>query len=142
MVNCSSLKHFFSHIAVRPLTFAFGMPIIIEDVSILNLTNNVTRHIYVNMIKSFRCKDTEKLFNDLDVKKFRAISEIARIKLELLNATISLNSLRIPPGNRLEQLKGDRKGQHSIRINDLWRICFVWQAENANEVEIVDYYKG
>ena len=94
------------------------------------------------MIKSFRCKDTEKLFHDLDVKKFRAISKIARIKLEVLNATISLNSLRIPPGNRLEQLKGDRKGQHSIRINDQWRICFVWQVENANEVEIVDYHKG
>ena len=93
------------------------------------------------MIKSFKCKDTEKLFNDLDVKKFKAISKPVRIKLELLNATISLNSLRIPPGNRLEQLKGDWEGQHSIRINDQWRICFMWQVENANEVEIVDYHK-
>ena len=94
------------------------------------------------MIKSFKCRDTEKLFNDLDVKKFRTISRTARIKLELLNATISLNSLRVPPGNRLERLKGDKKGQYSIRINEQWRICFIWQAENAIEVEIVDYHKG
>ena len=94
------------------------------------------------MIKSFKCRDTEKLFNDLDVKKFRSISRAARIKLELLNATISLNSLRVLPGNRLERLKGDKKGQYSIRINEQWRICFIWQAENAIEVEIVDYHKG
>ncbi|MBA3014311.1 MAG: type II toxin-antitoxin system RelE/ParE family toxin [Proteobacteria bacterium] len=94
------------------------------------------------MIKSFKCKDTEKLFDDLDVKKFRSFSRTARIKLEVLNAAISLQSLRIPPGNRLEQLKGDRSGQHSIRINDQWRICFVWSAENVFDVEIVDYYKG
>ena len=94
------------------------------------------------MIKSFKCKDTEKLFNDLDVKKIRNISRSARIKLEVLNAAISLNSLRVPPGNRLERLKGNRKGQHSIRINDQWRICFKWKEENANEVEIVDYHKG
>lgn len=94
------------------------------------------------MIKSFKCKNTEKLFNDLDVKRFRNISRIARIKLEVLNAAISLNSLRIPPGNRLERLKGNRKDQHSIRINDQWRICFMWKEENAIEVEIVDYHKG
>ena len=72
------------------------------------------------MIKSFKCKDTEKLFNDLDVKKFRSVSRIARIKLEVLNATVSLSSLRIPPGNRLEQLKGNRKDQYSIRVNDAY----------------------
>ena len=94
------------------------------------------------MIKSFNCKDTEKLFNDLDVKRFRRISRTARIKLEVLNAAVSLNSLRVPPGNRLEQLKGNRKGQHSIRINEQWRICFVWKDESATEVEIVDYHKG
>jgi len=94
------------------------------------------------MIKYFKCKDTEKLFNDLDVKKFRSISRTARIKLEILNAAVSLGSLRIPPGNRLEQLKGNRKGQYSIRINDQWRICFAWKEENAFEVEIVDYHKG
>jgi len=94
------------------------------------------------MIKTFKCKETEKLFNDLDVKRFRSISKIARIKLEVLNATVSLNSLRVPPGNPLEQLKGNRKGQHSIRINNQWRICFVWKDENVIEVEIVDYHKG
>jgi len=93
------------------------------------------------MIKTFKCKDTEKLFNDLDAKRFRSISRAARIKLEVLNAAIFLKSLRVPPGNRLEQLKGDRKGQHSIRINDQWRICFVWKEENAIQVEIIDYHK-
>ncbi len=94
------------------------------------------------MIKTFKCKDTEKLFNDLSVKRFRSISRVARIKLEVLNAAISLQSLRVPPGNRLEQLKGNRIGQHSIRINDQWRICFVWSEENVFDVEIVDYHKG
>ena len=94
------------------------------------------------MIKTFKCKDTEKLFNDLDVKRFRGISRTARIKLEVLNATVSLGSLRVPPRNRLEQLKSNRKGQHSIRINDQWRICFKWKNENVVDVEIVDYHKG
>jgi proteic killer suppression protein len=62
------------------------------------------------------------------------------MKLELLNAAVSLNSLRIPPGNRLERLKGDRDGQYSIRINGQWRICFLWQDDNAHYVEIVDYH--
>jgi toxin HigB-1 len=92
------------------------------------------------MIITFKCKDTEKLFNDLDVKKFRAISRQSRIKLEILSATISLNGLRIPPGNRLEQLIGDRAGQHSIRINKQWRICFVWKDGNVYDVEIADYH--
>jgi len=76
----------------------------------------------------------------MDVKKFRSISRTARIKLEVLNAAVSLNSLRIPPGNRLEQLKGNRSSQHSIRINNQWRICFIWKEENAFDVEIVDYH--
>jgi proteic killer suppression protein len=94
------------------------------------------------MIKSFKCKDTENLFNDLAVKKFRSISRKARIKLEVLNAAVSLSTLRVPPGNRLEQLKGNRKDQHSIRINDQWRLCFTWEAGSAIDVEIVDYHKG
>jgi len=92
------------------------------------------------MIKTFKCKNTEKLFNDDDIKKFRSISRAARLKLEVSNAAVSLNSLRVPPGNRLEQLKGDRKGQHSIRINNQWRVCFIWKDENAFDVEIVDYH--
>ena len=94
------------------------------------------------MIKTFKCKDTKKLFNDFDVRKFRSVSKAARIKLEVLNAVESLNSLRVPPGNRLEQLKGNREGQNSIRINNQWRICFVWDKGNARQVEIVDYHKG
>ncbi len=94
------------------------------------------------MIKSFKCKDTEKLFDDVNVKRFRSISRVARIKLEILNAAVFLQSLRVPPGNRLEQLKGNWKRQHSIRINDQWRIYFVWSGENATDVEIVDYHKG
>ncbi len=94
------------------------------------------------MIKTFKCKDTENLFNDLDIKRFRSISRTARIKPEILNAAVSLNSLRVPPGNRLEQLKGNRKGLYSIRINNQWRICFVWKEESAIDVEIVDYHRG
>ncbi len=92
------------------------------------------------MIKSFKCKDTEKLFNDRDVKRFRSISKKARIKLEMLNATVSLEGLTIPPGNRLEALKGNRKGQYSIRIDSQWRICFKWEDDNTYDVEIVDYH--
>ena len=92
------------------------------------------------MIKSFSCRDTEKLFNDIDVKRFRNISRKARMKLEILNATVSLKGLKVPPGNRLEALKGDRKGQYSIRINAQWRICFKWHDGNAHDVEIVDYH--
>ncbi len=92
------------------------------------------------MIKSFKCKDTEKLFSDRDVKRFRSISRKARIKLEILNATVSLDGLKVPPGNRLETLKGDRKGQYSIRIDSQWRICFKWEDGNTHQVEIVDYH--
>ena len=92
------------------------------------------------MVKSFKCKNTENLFNDYDVKRFQSISRAARIKLEILNATVSLDSLKVPPGNHLEALKGDRKGQHSIRINAQWRICFVWKDGNPHDVEIVDYH--
>jgi len=92
------------------------------------------------MIKSFICNDTEKLFNDLDVKRFRGISRKARIKLEILSATVSLEGLKVPPGNRLEALKGNRKGQYSIRIDSQWRICFKWENGNAYDVEIIDYH--
>lgn len=92
------------------------------------------------MIRSFRCKDTAKLFDDFEVSRFRAISRKARIKLEMLNAVGSLDGLRVPPGNRLESLRGDRKGQYSIRINNQYRICFKWRDGDAYEVEITDYH--
>ena len=92
------------------------------------------------MIRSFRSKDTEALFADLDVPRFRVFERIARRKLLYLHRARSLQDLRVPPGNRLEALKGDRKGQYSIRINDRWRICFVWTRGDAYDVEIVDYH--
>ena len=92
------------------------------------------------MIRSFRSKDTEALFSDEDVPQFRHIERVARRKLLLLHRAASLDDLRVPPGNRLEALKGNRKGQYSIRINDQLRICFTWSAGDAHEVEIVDYH--
>ena len=92
------------------------------------------------MIRTFRCKDTEGLFNDILCRRFNAIERTARRKLLYLHQAITLNDLRSPPGNRLESLKGKRKGQHSIRINDQWRICFIWKNGDAYEVEIVDYH--
>lgn len=83
---------------------------------------------------------TEALFNDEDVPRFRAIERVARRKLLYLHQAQRLEDLKAPPGNRLEALKGDRKGQHSIRVNDQWRICFRWQDGDAWDVEIVDYH--
>jgi proteic killer suppression protein len=92
------------------------------------------------MIRTFRDPRTESLFNDLDVPRYRAIERVARRKLLYLHRARRLEDLRVPPGNRLEALKGDRKGQHSIRINDQWRICFRWKDGDAFDVEIVDYH--
>ena len=92
------------------------------------------------MIRSFRCKDTERLFQRESVRRFKAIEAVARRKLEMIEAAQTLQDLRVPPGNRLEALKGDRKGQHSIRVNAQWRICFVWREGAAENVEIVDYH--
>jgi proteic killer suppression protein len=92
------------------------------------------------MIRSFRDAATERLFADHDVARFRGIERQARRKLMLLNAAAALNDLRSPPGNRLEALTKDRVGQHSIRINDQWRICFRWRDGGAEDVEIVDYH--
>jgi proteic killer suppression protein len=93
------------------------------------------------MIKSFRCKETEKIFQRKSSSKLSAdVQRIALRKLLLLDASEKLEDLRIPPGNRLEKLTGNRKRQHSIRINDQWRICFRWSEGNTYEVEIVDYY--
>jgi toxin HigB-1 len=92
------------------------------------------------MIRSFACGDTEALFHSYAVARFRNIERVARRKLLQLHAASQLATLRVPPGNQLEALKGDRKGQHSIRVNDQWRICFRWDAEGAHDVEIVDYH--
>ena len=92
------------------------------------------------MIRTFRCQDTQELFDDVDVPRFRAFERVARRKLMYLHRARTLRDLRVPPGNRLEALKGDRKGQHGIRINDQWRICFSWRDGDAFDVEIVDYH--
>jgi len=90
------------------------------------------------MICSFACADTEALFHSRPVSRFRNIERVARRKLLQIHAATELASLRIPPGNQLESLKADRKGQYSIRINDQWRICFVWKSHGAHSVEIVN----
>ena len=93
------------------------------------------------MIKSFRCKETQKIFSRRFSHKLpQNIQGKARQKLVFLDAATDLNDLRISPGNRLEELKKDRKGQHSIRINDQWRICFIWKDGDAFQVEITDYH--
>ena len=92
------------------------------------------------MIRSFVSTDTETLFQSERVRRFVNIERIARRKLLQLHAAVELDNLRIPPGNHLEALKGNRRGQHSIRINDQWRVCFVWRTDGAHEVEIVDYH--
>ena len=89
---------------------------------------------------NFSCKDTEALFRGRQVRRFIAIERIALRKLQQLHAASNLQFLRVPPGNRLEALQGNRAGQYSIRINDQWRICFCWEDGNANHVEIVDYH--
>ncbi|MFQ5723658.1 MAG: type II toxin-antitoxin system RelE/ParE family toxin [Terriglobia bacterium] len=92
------------------------------------------------MIRSFRGKETERLFRRERSKRFASIRQGARRKLSMLHAAVELRDLASPPGNRLERLRGNREGQHSIRINDQWRICFVWKNGNAYDVEIVDYH--
>ncbi len=92
------------------------------------------------MIRSFKCKLTESLARGERVKKFVNIEKVARRKLRQLEIAGSLHDLRVPPGNHLELLKCNRYGQHSIRINDQWRICFVWSSGGAEDVEIVDYH--
>ena len=92
------------------------------------------------MIESFGCKETQALFGGKRVKRFVNIEAIAQRKLQQLDSAATLAFLRSPPGNRLEALSGDRAGQHSIRINDQFRLCFVWNDGNASNVEIVDYH--
>ena len=92
------------------------------------------------MIRSFRCGETRKLFDDLPSRRFNAIQNVARRKLEMIAAARNLSDLRVPPGNKLEALKGKRQGQYSIRVNDQWRVCFRWKEGDAYDVEIVDYH--
>jgi proteic killer suppression protein len=93
------------------------------------------------MIRSFRCKETEKIFNRRYSRKLpHEIQDVAFRKLRMVHRSISLDDLRIPPANRLEALRGDRKGSWRIRVNDQYRVCFVWKDGHAFDVEIVDYH--
>jgi len=101
----------------------------------------ITRRVISRLvIASFRCADTEALAKGRRVGKFRAIESVARRKLRQLQIAERLSDLRVPPGNRLERLKGKRAGQYSIRVNDQFRVCFRWTAAGAHDVEIVDYH--
>jgi proteic killer suppression protein len=104
------------------------------------LTYNAKRNILRVMIKSFSCKETQALFEGSNSRRFRAIQVVAERKLTILDAAATLDFLRVPPGNRLEPLRGDRKGQWSIRVNDQWRICFKFKNGDIFDVEIVDYH--
>ena len=92
------------------------------------------------MIQSFKCKDTETLFTTGKTKRWSAIINVATRKLTQLDSATTIEFLRAPPGNHLEQLDGNRAGQHSIRINNQWRICFEWSDKGPTNVEIVDYH--
>ena len=92
------------------------------------------------MIRSFKSADTEALAKGVRVRRFVGIAAVGRRKLRQLEIAGRLDDLRVPPGNRLEALKGDRSGEYSIRINDQWRICFLWEEAGAEDVEIVDYH--
>jgi proteic killer suppression protein len=104
------------------------------------LTDSVIRNSLLLMIRSFGCPDTEALFHSRAVVRWKNIERVARRKLLQLQAATELASLRVPPGNRLEALRRDRKRQHSIRINDQWRVCFIWRTDGPHQVEIVDYH--
>lgn len=96
---------------------------------------------YLSMIKDFNCPETEKIFRGEVSTQFPPdIQNVARRKLRMIEAAININDLLQPPGNRLEKLSGDREGQYSIRVNDQWRICFVWDSGNASRVEMTDYH--
>ena len=98
------------------------------------------RYTLVVMIVSFKCKDTQKLFEGGQPRIFKAFASQAQRKLEMLAAAHAIDDVRSPPGNRLEKLTGTREGQWSIRINAQWRLCFEWSDQGAHQVEIVDYH--
>ena len=116
---------------VPTATFTFNM---------LRLTYFASRNIIRAMISSFKDKDTRELYESGTSRRFNSIARIALRKLDMIAAATQVATLRVPPGNRLEALSGDRNGQWSIRINNQWRICFRWNGSNADEVEIVDYH--
>jgi len=109
--------------------------------ALVTIDDTIASGYYVGMaIQSFRCKQTQALFLGQRARRFVQIETVAMRKLAMLHRAAVLNDLRIPPNNRLEALRGDRAGQYSIRINNQWRVCFVWTANGPAQVEIVDYH--
>jgi toxin HigB-1 len=106
----------------------------------LRLHHNAKRYTLYVMIQSFKCANTHSLFTARTSKLWSNVQNVALRKLDQIQAASLLTDLKVPPGNRLEALKKDRKGRHSIRINDQWRICFVWKTDGAHDVEITDYH--
>ncbi|BBZ15208.1 plasmid maintenance system killer protein (plasmid) [Mycobacterium branderi] len=102
----------------------------------------LTSHVTIGeVIRSFKDRDSEKVWNLTFAKCFsKETAKKAREKMQLIDAAENLNDLRVPPGNRLEKLAGDSEGQHSIRVNDQWRVCFVWANDGAEQVELTDYH--
>lgn len=112
-----------------------------REKKIFDINNAIRYYIPIRMIKSFGNEETEKIFHRNISRKFSLpLQHIALRKLLMLDASTGIHDLLIPPGNRLEALKGNKKGQYSIRINNQWRICFVWRDGDAYQVEIVDYH--
>lgn len=107
---------------------------------LVTLAVNHAQRYYSPVIKSFKCADTQTFSKGEQVKRFANIAAVARRKLRQLEIAGRLDDMRVPPGNRLEALKGNRAGQHSIRVNDQFRVCFRWTAAGAEDVEIVDYH--
>ena len=124
---------------VSPTLFCTAVSAFSSWSTITLYVNHAARYDSI-VIQSFKCADTRALHGRQRVKRFVRIETVARRKLRQLELAARLNDLRVPPGNRLEALKGDRAGQHSIRVNDQWRVCFRWTAGGAQHVEIVDDY--
>ena len=120
----------------RPLTSdLWSLPL-----AVVTLDGNHVRRYYQPVIKTFKCSDTRALSKGERVRRFANIAAVARRKLRQLEIAGRLDDLRVPPGNRLQALKDDRAGQHSIRVNDQFRVCFRWTDTGAEDVEIVDYH--
>jgi proteic killer suppression protein len=120
--------------------FASGVLDLVARESVANLPITGKRDIIQPMIQSFKCDETKALFETGKSRQFANVKAVAERKLQMLDSAVTLDFLKSPPGNRLEALVGDRIGQHSIRINLQWRVCFVWTALGPIDVEICDYH--